>query len=217
MLAHDLRSPLSSIIGYAEVLLEGYFGPLTDEQAEQVRIIHASAQRVADLIALVSDTFKVTQGRLALNVQPLDVRQVLHNAITELTPYLAARDQTFRVIGGDRPHIIPADQERLQAALSLLLRFAAQQSPPHSAFNIHIVPPPNSKGTLTLVGRITSSETNTRSDPVEPRPQSSPSLPLVLARMLIQAHGGRLTWSSLEASEDILRVELPVASAMLSS
>ncbi len=217
MLAHDLRSPLSSIIGYAEVLLEGYFGPLTDEQAEQVRIIHASARRVADLIALVSDAFKVTQGQLALNIQPLDVRQVLHNAVTELTSYLVTRDQTFHIIGGDRPHIIPADQERLQAALTLLLRFAAQQSPPHSAFDIHIVPSPDGKGTLTLIGHVTSSETNTKRDPVELRLQSTLPLPLAIARMLIQAHGGRLTWSSPETDEDILRVELPVASTMLSS
>jgi hypothetical protein len=49
-IAHEVRTPISSIIGFSEVLLKGVDGPLTDEQRRDIKTIHDSGQRLRELI-----------------------------------------------------------------------------------------------------------------------------------------------------------------------
>ncbi len=209
MIAHDLRSPLASIIGYADLLLEGYFEPLTENQAEQVRHIRDHAHRAANLILLLSDVFKLTQGQLTLEFGPTDVHQLLSKVADDLTGILASRDQTIKIVNESASRVVMADGDRLQRALTLLLRLAAQQGPVHSTLHLNIADQPGGGDTVVITGRILSPELAKPGLPPEKPPQASLPVPVFIAQSLLQAHGGRLFWSDVGMGEEFLRAEVP--------
>ena len=83
-LSHDLRGPLNSILGFAELLAEGIEGPLNEIQTEDINAIHQSAQKLLGLINTVVDLSKLEAGRLVLSPGPVQleyaVKRVLANA-----------------------------------------------------------------------------------------------------------------------------------------
>src|SRR3954467_2495503 len=71
MIVHDLKSPLTSVIGAMEMLMDGDFGKLTDEQRSA---LGDADQRAQDLLALIEDLLEVArleESRLTLNLKPI--------------------------------------------------------------------------------------------------------------------------------------------------
>ncbi|MCS7220637.1 MAG: histidine kinase dimerization/phospho-acceptor domain-containing protein [Anaerolineae bacterium] len=210
MLAHDLRSPLAFIIGYADLLLEGYFDPLTESQAEQVRSIRENAQRAANLVSLLSDVFKLGQGQLTLALDPTDVQQMLSQVANDLKAVLTSRHQRLEIVSESTSHIAMLDGDRLQKALTLLLRLAAQHGPAHSVLRLHIVDQTEEDGdVLVITGHILSPVQTDINFPPEQPPSTRLLIPVFIAQNLLQAHGGCLFWSEGKTDREFLRIEIP--------
>ena len=56
-MSHELKNPLNSILGFSQVLMEKYFGSLTEKQEQYVRDIHQSGQH---LLVLINDILDLT-------------------------------------------------------------------------------------------------------------------------------------------------------------
>jgi signal transduction histidine kinase len=73
-MSHELRTPLNGIIGFADIMRAGLFGPIEPERyREYVELIHSSGELLLSLINDVLDMSKIEAGRMELAIQPLEV------------------------------------------------------------------------------------------------------------------------------------------------
>ena len=83
---HEIRTPLTAILGFGELLEEGTYGDLNPEQAE---VLHKMIQGAKDLLTLVNrilDLSRIEAGRLLLDRQPSSVREILEQAVEPVRP-----------------------------------------------------------------------------------------------------------------------------------
>ncbi len=67
---HELRTPLSSIIGYLDLFLAGEFGPLAQLQQEYLETVHRAAHRLLAITDNLADVSNIISARLTLQPQP---------------------------------------------------------------------------------------------------------------------------------------------------
>ncbi len=84
--SHELRTPIHAIVGYAELLLDSVYGPMTDEQEQTVRFIHESAQDLLGLVNNLLDLSRIESGRADLVLQSFDLRDLVSELIGQLRP-----------------------------------------------------------------------------------------------------------------------------------
>src|SRR5881227_1644375 len=83
MIVHDLKSPLTSVIGAMEMLIDGDFGPLSENQR---KALDDTEKRAQDLLALIEDLLEVArleESRLALHLAPLAPSALLEDVARE--------------------------------------------------------------------------------------------------------------------------------------
>ncbi|GAB2176238.1 PAS domain-containing sensor histidine kinase [Dongia sp. agr-C8] len=72
-MSHELRTPLNGIIGFADIMRAGLFGPVEPERyREYVELIHNSGELLLSLINDVLDMSKIEAGKMELSIQPLE-------------------------------------------------------------------------------------------------------------------------------------------------
>ncbi|MFN8458982.1 MAG: HAMP domain-containing sensor histidine kinase [Anaerolineae bacterium] len=123
-LAHDLRGPLNSILGFGELLLEGLDGPLTETQQADVAAIYQSAQHLLALINAVVDLSKLESERLTLDLGPVHLPKVLQEIA--LANFGSDKPAEVELIVKP-PSTLPfvwGDRGRLGHMLKTLLKFA---------------------------------------------------------------------------------------------
>jgi signal transduction histidine kinase len=74
--SHELRSPVTSIVGLARLLRDPSSDPLTDDQAQQLELIDASAHSLLDLVNELLDLAKAESGRLEPRREPTDLQRI---------------------------------------------------------------------------------------------------------------------------------------------
>jgi PAS domain S-box-containing protein len=89
MVSHELRSPLSAILGWSRMLeMKKLDAPMT---AKALEVIQRSAVTQAQMIEDLLDFSRIVAGKLRLSVEEVDVRDVIHNVVESLTPAAEAR------------------------------------------------------------------------------------------------------------------------------
>lgn len=135
MMSHEFRTPLNAIAGHVQLLALGIHGPLTDAQ-------HAALDRVDRaqryLLRLVNDLLNVARlkaGRLAYELQPVTLADVLAELEPMIQPQLAAKSIAYRV---DVPPdvVVAADREKLVQVLLNLLSNSVKFTPAGGAVTI---------------------------------------------------------------------------------
>jgi PAS domain S-box-containing protein len=89
--SHQLRTPLSAINWYTEMLLDGDAGPLTKEQKEYLHEIYTGNQRMVDLVTSLLNVSRLELGTFAIEPTEGDLVAMSQNAIKELTPLITAK------------------------------------------------------------------------------------------------------------------------------
>src|SRR3546814_14148077 len=116
-MSYELRTPLTSILGFSEMLTGGYAGDLNGQQGEYMRAILESADRLQGLIDNILDLAISDAGALELAIQPVEV-QALVDAAGEAKADMMAEKQlglTVRVPANARR--IDCDGRRRRASI----------------------------------------------------------------------------------------------------
>lgn len=124
--SHDLRSPLTAILGYTELI--GRVGPLNEKQQEFIRRVQASVQGITALISDLLDLGRIEAG-LDTRKELLDIKPLINHTIENLSGMVAQKEQTLRV---DLPSTLPpvwGNAVRLQQMLSNLVSNAIKYTP----------------------------------------------------------------------------------------
>jgi len=89
VLSHELRTPLNAILGYARLLRGGI---LTAEKAERgLGTLERNAQSLTQIVEDVLDVSRIVSGKIRLDVQPVELPLVIHNAVATVQPAADAR------------------------------------------------------------------------------------------------------------------------------
>src|SRR5690606_13085805 len=124
--AHDMRSPLAGIIGFARILEELDSVAADPMAGEAVKFIAAESQRLSDLVSQLVDLGRVDLGETSLDVEPLD----LSGVVSQVVESARARFPAHRfAVKADEPVLIEADLLRLNRIVANLVENAAVHGP----------------------------------------------------------------------------------------
>ena len=112
-MSHELRTPLNAIIGFTGTLLMKLAGPLTDDQESQLQTIRTSARHLLSLINDLLDLAKIESGKVVLNFEPVNCRELVSEVATALAPAAKAKGLRFEVVMPDDDVIVPTDRRAL--------------------------------------------------------------------------------------------------------
>ena len=83
-MSHQLRTPLTAIIGFCEMLAQGMDGELNREQAQDITEIHKSGLVLLELVNDILDLSKIEAGKVEIVVQEVDLRSVVDQVIASM-------------------------------------------------------------------------------------------------------------------------------------
>jgi PAS domain S-box-containing protein len=123
-MSHDLRTPLNSVMGFAQLLS---MEPLTEGQMECVRLILRGGEHLVELINEVLDIARIEAGQLSLSPEPVEVHEIVAHSVSLVAPLAAQRQ--IEVSVADSPLLrsfVLADRQRLSQILLNLLSNAVK-------------------------------------------------------------------------------------------
>lgn len=128
MAVHDLRSPLSAIVVYSELLMNRVLGDLSDRQVEQIGTIHRNCVQLIRMAEDVLASAQVRAGKLEIEMLPLDLHVLCREAVVGLAGLAQAKNIDVVVVPNEVPHV-PADQDKLSRAFCNILGNAIKFTP----------------------------------------------------------------------------------------
>jgi len=221
-MAHELRTPMSCIYGYAEMLGTGMMGALTPQQQEFIDTIGENAQRMDTIVNDMLDISQIETGRLRLTLRQVDLRTAIDEALKTMAKKLEQKQQTCTVDLWDELPPAYADPERLRQILSILLRNALQYTPQQGVITvkawIHADEPDFIRCAVIDTGIGISAENQVHLftkffrivDPAI-EDQGGSGLELTIAKNLVEMHGGRIWLESAPGKGSTFFFTVPIA------
>lgn len=217
--AHELRSPLASILAYLELLADGAYGPLSDAQAGALRVVQGSAERLIRLTDTFLDLARLESGRLDLELQPVDMSAVLRSVADEIRPRLAERGQSLVLTcAPDLPAAL-CDPERIVQAMANVVDNAQKYSPNGTRIDVDLRRAAE-PGLIELtvadrgIGIPADDREHVfrrffRGGEARRREVGGTGLGLHIARAVVELHGGRLWFESRPGGGTVFHVTVP--------
>lgn len=223
--AHELKQPMTAILGYTKMLLMGIGGELTDNQRQFVQVIDSNATRMGKLVNDLLEISRLEAGRVSLNLAQVHLERIIEESITQARSESEARQHTLEV---DIPAGLPpvkGDRERLLQILSNLVSNAYMYTPNGGTLRISVQEHALSEGTPAhLLVSISDTGIGMSSDELAQlgesfyraerdlvREQWGIGLGLSITRHLLALHGGELLIESKVDKGSTFSFTVPVA------
>lgn len=120
-LCHELRTPLSSIRGYTELMLKGKMGEIGDKQKTALGIVLKNADKLLVIIDELSDFSKVQNYRESSNIRKIDVVNVVQESLAALATRAIERKVTLDFTIPVRPYFISGDYSQMSFVFSAVI------------------------------------------------------------------------------------------------
>ncbi|AOW23461.1 histidine kinase [Sphingomonas melonis TY] len=214
-MSYELRTPLTSISGFAEMLHGGYAGKLSKDADTYVEAILQSVERLG---LLIDDVLDLTQGGDDAEIERVDVdlAVVARAAADTIMPAAKRRKLDFAVEVARSAGRVTGDPKRLKEVIEHLLRHAVAATPEGGRILLH------ADGSATGA-RIVVSDDGFGMDAesvakafdrfgepgMQPTGERALGLGLPLAKQFVEAHGGRIDLVSQPGEGTLVTVELP--------
>ncbi|HEX6088070.1 MAG TPA: response regulator, partial [Thermoanaerobaculia bacterium] len=127
-LSHELRTPMTSILGWVQFLRSGHFD--NEELEEALRTIESSARLQARLIDDMLDVSRMILGKFQVDLQPTRISEIVEAALTTARPMAQDNDVRLTWKIEDRDAVVEADPSRIQQVIHNLLTNAIKFTPP---------------------------------------------------------------------------------------
>jgi signal transduction histidine kinase len=217
-ISHELRTPMTHIVGYVDLLADDTFGPLTGPQREALDTLRQASQRLTDLIEDLIQFSDTSRGGVALDLQSVAVRDCLEDAVARLS----AKSEKGKVrVEVHLPPVLPnvrADSRKITWVVSQLVDNGIKFTPPGGSVSVRAgtsadrvwiaiqdtgigIPESRMDELFAPFHQLDGSST---------RRHGGTGMGLHLSRQIIEAHGSKLTVQSKEGSGTRLTFDLPV-------
>jgi signal transduction histidine kinase len=128
VLGHELRNPLSAIVGAMEVV---HLSKTSEAmRGEAFDIIDRQLAQITRLVNDISDVSRIVRGQLELRLAKVDLRESIEQSVETLSALIAERGHKLTLSIPDEPMWVRADPARLRQVLGNLLSNAAKYTPP---------------------------------------------------------------------------------------
>jgi signal transduction histidine kinase len=228
-MGHTLRGPLNSILGFADILLEGTAGPLTDRQRNFVKEIAGAGERHLEIIDNLITLARHHSGEAPYHPQPMEIYDLLQRVVARFRTRAEERSITLLLDANPALGQVFVDPEGVERAIGNLLSNAIRHLEPGGVIRVAAAVrgpegasaeiPPNTVGVCVAdTGEgIDPASYDTLFDDLEQvatfdaRRQQRAGTGLPLARRLLEREGGSISiQSSGEKGEGTrLRILLP--------
>jgi PAS domain S-box-containing protein len=214
LVSHELRTPLTSIRGYVELMCED--DSLTAEQAHFLDTIERNAQRLERVVGDLLFVAQVEAGKLSLESGPLDVNEIVDDAVQAAQPAAAAKSITLSADLGTLPEI-QGDRARLAQVLDNFVSNAVKFTPTGGAVTVTTHAQP---GEIEIVVSDTGMgipaaelphlfQRFFRAERATANAIPGTGLGLAIAKAIVSGHGGRIRVDSTEGAGTTFRIILP--------
>ena len=200
--SYELRSPLTNIIGFANLLGDNAFGPLTDKQHEYLGYITTSTNALLAIINNILDLATIDAGAMNLNVTEVDIRATMEAAAEGVQDRLVNDSLKLYIAAPAGIGSFAADERRLRQILFNLLSNAVGFSPKGGVITLAAERRPDAVVfTVSDQGPGIPPDIKDKAfDWFETDPRGSqhrgPGLGLSLVRSFVELHGGTVSLNS---------------------
>ncbi len=214
-MSYELRSPLTSISGFSEMLAREYAGALTPQQKDYVGGIYQSAQHLAALIGDIIDLATIEAGYLKLDIRLFPVRQAIDAVLALLSTRLKTDNLTIDVEVMQGIDSIEADETRFKQILINLLSNALKLAKAHGKITVRISRCEAGHAALTVhnAGVVLDEQRLAQLfDPFQrsgQAPGADSMLSLGLVKRFTEFHGGSVHVTSTEADGTAIMCVFP--------
>jgi signal transduction histidine kinase len=213
--SYELRTPLNAIIGFAEILANQYFGPLSPRQLDYSRGILDSSHQLMSLINDILDLATIEAGYMVLETGRIEVRAMLEAVMTLTRERARSQDLALTMSCPEGIVAIEADERRLKQALFNLISNAIKFTPAGGSVRLDarqdggdlILAVADTGVGIPAVDQERVFEKFERSNPYSR--DSGAGLGLSLVKSLIEMHGGSVTITSQPGSGTTIVCRLP--------
>jgi signal transduction histidine kinase/ActR/RegA family two-component response regulator len=217
IISHELRTPMTSILGWARMLTLGGLDKETEREAlESIgRSTNAQAKLIEDLL----DESRIASGKLRLELRPLDLASVVEGAATPLRPAAEEKDIKISIHVSPDRYPIAGDPARLQQVISNVLTNAVKFSPEGANVSVRL----ERSGSMAIIevtdtGRGISPaflpyvfDRFRQGEGLSSGRQGGLGLGLAIARHLVELHGGTVDAASEgEGKGTTITIRLPL-------
>ncbi|MBL7065076.1 MAG: GAF domain-containing protein [Anaerolineae bacterium] len=136
--AHELRVPMTSIRGYANLLEKGIAGTLTPQQVEFLRTIRSNVERMRVLVSDLQDISRIETGHLRLEMEPTALTEALENGLQSIQAQIEGRSQQLTLEVQEDLPLVCADPARLAQVLINLLSNACNYTPEGGRIHVRV-------------------------------------------------------------------------------
>ncbi len=195
-LAHDLKTPITSILGYSKALADGIVSDGA-KKTEYLRTISAKSQQMNELIDRLFEYVKLESAQNALHKTPCDVAEILRESVANLYTDFEERGFLFEIQIPEKSVEKNADPLEISRVFTNLLNNAIKHNPP--ATKIKIAMDENGKTTIADNGIEISKEIRSRifepfvSGDESRTNKNGSGLGLAIAKKIMEKHGGKLS------------------------
>jgi PAS domain S-box-containing protein len=216
--SHELRSPLTSIKGYVENLVEGVAGPLPEQVLYYLMRIDHNVDRVIRMTNMLLDLSKIESGQMALQLSSVCTREVITNVLKDLQPLAERKAITVQAEElVDVP--VRADRHKLEQVVLNLVHNALKFTPEQGHLIVRSDVTKDHRLTITVADTGCGIPREHHEKVFEkfhraPSPVHEGSgLGLAITRKLVEMQGGTISLESEPGRGTRFFVSLPQAAA----
>ncbi|HEU4681119.1 MAG TPA: HAMP domain-containing sensor histidine kinase, partial [Gemmatimonadales bacterium] len=215
MIVHDLRSPLTGLQGYLDLLRMAVAAGAHDEVLEYARDAHATAGQLKDMVSQVLDVSRLESGQMPVSAAATDLIQLLPAAVASLGPPPPTVQVVYQL--PRHPVVISCDQDLVSRVLVNLVGNAFKFTPRNSEVSIGLEAH-DGKARITVTDGGTGVAPEHRELIFEKFSQTSigrsaavrsTGLGLTFCKLAVEAHGGSIGVENANHGGACFWVELP--------
>jgi signal transduction histidine kinase len=220
-ISHELRTPMTHIVGYIDLLADDTFGPLSTQQRDALETLRRASQRLHGLIEDLIQFSDTSRGGIALNLQSVSIRDCVQEALSKLTA--KSQQGNVRIEVRLPPDLPPvrADGRKIAWVVTQLVDNGIKFTPSGGSVSIRAgISPDRVWVTIEDTGiGIPASRMQELSEPFHQldgsatRRRGGTGMGLYLSRQILDAHGSKLTMQSREGSGTKLMFDLAIAAS----